>query len=787
MDLQKLTKDSILLFDGAMGTMLQQRGLAPGGTPEFMNITHPEVVTGIHAEYVAAGTDIIITNTFQANELKLPDTYSVEEVITAGVHCAKASGAKYVALDMGPLGQLMEPMGTISFQRAYDIAKRQIVAGAAAGADLVLIETCSDIYEVKAAVLAAKENSSLPVIATLTFQEDGRTFVGCDPLTAVVTLLGLGVDALGVNCSLGPKDLMPIVAEILRYSTVPVVVQANAGLPKMGCGQAVYDIGPKEYAAQVLEMVEMGVALVGGCCGTTPEYIRHLKEALHGVTPTVTTPKLITACTSGTKTAVLDNGITVIGERINPTGKKKLKEALRSGDIAYLISEAIDQAQAGCDALDVNVGLPELDEPQMLARVIREVQGVVNLPLQVDSSDPAAIEAGVRICNGKPIINSVNGKREVMEKIFPIAKKYGALVVGLTLDEEGIPPTAQGRLEIARRMLETALSYGIPRQDLLIDCLVLTASAQQEQVRETLEAIKLVKSQLGLKTVLGVSNVSFGLPQRELLNATFLAAAFGAGLDAPILNPLSAKYREVVDSYRVLSGEDSDAEHYIARYANQQPTSAPTTSGNSNLTLEEIILQGRKEQAADKVTELLQTVPPLEIIDQEFVPALNKVGSRFEKGELFLPQLMQSAGAVQKGFVVIKSYMEAQGTKRESRGKVLLATVQGDIHDIGKNIVRMMLENYGYDVVDLGKDVPVEQVVETISRENIRLAGLSALMTTTVSSMKDTIAATQKEGLPCTFFVGGAVLNPEYAQFVGAQHYARDAMESVHIANQFFG
>lgn len=785
-NINELTNDKILFFDGAMGTMLQQRGLMLGGLPELLNLSHPDVVTDIHREYVRAGSDIVTTNTFQAHELKLGTEHSVEEVVSAGVRCARESGAQYVALDVSTFGQLMEPMGTVSFERAYEIFRRQMVAGANAGADLIIIETLSDPYEAKAAILAAKENTNLPVFCTLSFQEDGRTFVGCDPLTATMLLQGLGVDALGVNCSLGPELLKPVVETMLKYSRVPVIVQANAGMPVVRDGKTIFDIKPETYAAQVAEMARQGVRLVGGCCGTTPEHIRLLKEKIGGMRPVRTNPLKISACTSGTKTVILDEAVTEIGERLNPTGKKKMQQALRDGDTAYLIGEAIAQTQTGAQTLDVNVSLPELDEPATIAKVIKAVQGVTNAPLQIDSSDPAAIEAGARVYNGKPIINSVNGKKESMEQIFPIVKKYGALVVGLTLDENGIPPTASERLNIARRIRDTARTYGIPDEDLLIDCLVLTASAQQAQVKETLAAIRMVKSELGLKTVLGVSNVSFGLPNREMINAAFLAAALGAGLDAAILNPLSARYREVLDAYRVLNGEDKAAVRYIEKQSAESNNPPPATPDKTALTLAAIIEQGRKEQSAEKVKELLKTTPPLEIIDREFIPALNRVGKRFEIGELFLPQLMLSAQAVQGGFAVISDHMRESGQKRHTKGKILLATVHGDIHDIGKNIVKMLLENFGYEIIDLGKDVPAKTVVDTIIAQNIRLVGLSALMTTTVKSMKDTIAAVRDAGLDCTFFVGGAVLSEEYTKFVGADYYAKDAMESVAIANRFF-
>lgn len=784
LDIAAHIRERLLVFDGAMGTMLQNAGLAPGGLPEEMSVTHPEVLTGIHRAYAEAGSDIVSTNTFQANEFKLAHSrYSVEEIIAAGVGCAKASGARYTALDIGPLGQLMEPMGVLSFERAYDAFARQMVAGEAAGADLIIIETFSDLYEARAAILAARENTALPVLCTMTFQEDGRTFIGCDPLSVAVTLSGLGVDALGVNCSLGPAALLPAVRTLLRHSRVPVMVQPNAGLPSILDGKTVYNVRPEDYAFTVAQMVREGVRIVGGCCGTDPSFIRAVIEQAGSLPYAPPGYERVTACCSGSRTVLLDGGVAVIGERINPTGKKKLQAAIREDDMEYIQGEAIDQADAGSDILDVNVGLPEIDEPAMLAKVVRAIQEVASLPLQIDSADPAAIEAAVRVYNGKPMINSVNGKPESLAAVLPVARKYGALVVGLTLDENGIPPTAEGRLAVARKILRAAGDYGIPREDILIDCLVLTASAQQEQVIETLRAIRLVKAELGVATVLGVSNVSFGLPGRERLNATFLAAAFGAGLDAPILNPLSARYREVVDSYRVLNNEDREAARYIERYTGAADSPAPA-AGERDLT--RIILEGRREEAAPKVAAMLKEMPALEIVGRYFIPALDAVGADFEAGRLFLPQLMQSADTVKNGFEVIRAHLAETGGKRESRGRILMATVRGDIHDIGKNIVRMILENYGFEVVDLGKDVPVEAVVEAIRERDIRLAGLSALMTTTVASMKETIAAVRAAGLPCEFFVGGAVLTPEYAEYVGAAYYARDAMDSVAIANRFF-
>ena len=775
--------DAILLFDGAMGTMLQSAGLPAGGLPEAFNITRPEVVAQIHRAYVAAGCDVVTTNTFQAGAPKLEGSpYSVEEIVSAAVGCAKSSGARYVALDIGPSGQMLEPMGTLTFERAYEIFARQVIAGAKAGANLILIETMSDLYEAKAALLAAKENTALPVAVTMTYQSDGRTFVGCDPVGATLTLCALGADAVGVNCSLGPDALGPVVEQILRYATVPVIVQANAGLPRMVAGETVFPTTPEDYAAYAAGFVRSGVGILGGCCGTTPAFIREIKSRLEGVRYVPPTPQAVTAAVSGTRTVFFDDRFTVIGERINPTGKKRLQQAIRDRDMGHILDEAIKQAEAGADVLDVNMGLPDIDEAEAMRWAVKGIQSVSDIPLQIDSTSTAAIEAGARLCNGRPIINSVNGKQESLDAVLPIAKKYGALVVGLTLDSAGIPPTAEGRLKIARRIVAEAAKYCIPARDILIDCLTLTVSAQQEQAAETLRAIALSKKELGIKTVLGVSNVSFGLPSREILNAAFLASSFGAGLDCAILNPLSQRYREVVDACRVLNGEDIGSKHYIAQYAKEQPALAAPPSG---LTLIDMILQGRKEQSGPKVREMLETMAPLDIIDKHFIPALNQIGERFERGIIFLPQLMQSADAVKNGFQVIRDSAKP-GERGPSKGRVAIATVEGDIHDIGKNIVRMMLENYGYDVVDLGKDVPAEEVALTVREQNIRLVGLSALMTTTVQNMKKTIDLCKASAPDCRFLVGGAVLNEDYAAFVGADWYARDAMQSVEIANRFF-
>lgn len=791
MNVVEYIKHNRLYFDGGMGTMLQNAGLQTGGLPEVYNIEHPDVVLSIHKQYVDAGCDVITANTFQAGEIKLDGCgYSVEEIITAGVTLAKKSGARYTALDIGPIGQLMEPMGTLTFDKAYEIFRRQIVAGYNAGADIVLLETMSDLLEVKAAVLAVRENTDLPVFATMTFQEDGRTFVGCDPVSAAVTLSGLNLDAIGVNCSLGPKELMPVIDELLKYSRVPLMVQPNAGLPKIENGNTVYGISADEFSDYMVVMAKKGVRVLGGCCGTTPEFIKTTKEKTMDI-PLITPEYAhVTAVSSGTKTVVLDDKITVIGERINPTGKKKLKEKLREKDFGYIVGEALSQQKAGADVLDVNCGLPEIDEAETLAKAVKELQAAVNLPLQLDSSDKEAIEAGIRKYNGKPIINSVNAKQESMDAVFPIAKKYGAVIVGLCLDENGIPETAEGRFKCAEKIVLEAKKYGIPKEDIIIDCLVLTASAQQSLVMETINAIKLDKDRLGVKTVLGVSNVSFGLPARALLNSVFLASAFGAGLDSAIINPLNTEVMQAVDTFKVIYNQDKDAVEYIKKYSGYKSEITLSTAASSNENsgdggdLKSLIIDGRRDMVSELTRELLKTNDPVKIIDENFIPALDEVGDRYEKGTVFLPQLIQSAEAVKSGFEVIREFVpKSDGGK----GKIVLATVEGDIHDIGKNIVKMLLENYGYEVIDLGKNVPVDDVVKAALKNDVALVGLSALMTTTVKNMKDTITALKNAGSKAKVVVGGAVLNEEYVEFVGADYYGKDARATVKVANEIFG
>lgn len=784
-------KTQILLFDGAMGTQLQDRGLPIGGIPEHFNLTHPEVVEAIHRDYVAAGADVITANTFQANTTKMAADELAETIRTA-IALAKKSEPKYVAYDMGPTGQLLQPMGTLSFDAAYEMFASQAIIAEQAGADLVIIETVADLLEAKIAVLAVKENTKLPVFVTMTYQEDGRTFVGVDPQTATLTLQNLGVDVLGVNCSLGPKELAPIVATILDYAQIPVMVQANAGLPQMENGETVYKITPETYVAYTQKLLALGVAVVGGCCGTTPEFIRQLRLLISQTERVYPEPKSGTFITSGLKTLEIGKGLSLIGERINPTGKPRLKEALRENNIGYIIQEAVAQRDAGADILDVNVGLPEIDEAKMMVKTIVELQALLDLPLQIDSSETAALEAGARHYNGIPLINSVNGKPSSMAKILPIVAKYGGVILGLCLDDAGIPETAEKRYQIAEKIVHEAGKYGITPDRVMIDPLVLTASAQQEQVPVTLDTIRLVKERLGCKTVVGLSNISFGLPNRALLNGTFLAQAFGAGLDAPIMNPLSDYMMRVVRSLKVFTGQDTNSEDYIAN--EQNATIAVTVANGSEnqvstddtLDLKGMIIKGRKELTAAETRKMLETMTPLDIVNTYFIPALDIVGAQFEKGELFLPQLMQSAEATQQAQEVLKAVLAKSGQKSESLGRLLLATVEGDIHDIGKNIVKMILENYGYDVVDLGKDVPIETVVETVVTQKIKLVGLSALMTTTVQNMKKTITAVKAVAPDTVFMVGGAVLNEEYREFVGADYYAKDAMSSVEITQNFF-
>lgn len=788
MGLRERIKNDILILDGAMGTILQQMGLKLGECPETYNITHPELIAKVHRGYLENGSDIIYTNTLGANAKKLADTpYSVDEVIRAAVSIAKkeaeAFGA-HVALDVGPIGELIEPMGPLAFEEAYRLFAEEIKAGAAAGADLIVIETMTDLYECKAALLAAKENCDLPVICTMSFEETMRTFTGCDFRAMALTLEGLGADAIGINCSLGPNEILPIARELVKYTNLPVVVKPNAGLPSPD--KSFYAVEPEQFAQAVAEAIGFGVTLVGGCCGTDVRYIAAIKKAVSGLKPVNREPVRRFAVCSGTKVVEIDR-VRVIGERINPTGKKLFKQALIDRNIDYILRQAIEQSDAGADILDVNVGIPDIDEPEMLVSAVKAIQSVIDLPLQIDSSDPVAIEAALRVYNGKAIVNSVNGDEKVLANILPLVKKYGAAVVGLTLDENGIPDTAEQRVEIAKRIIERADQYGIAREDVYIDCLTLTVSAQQENAAETLRAVKMVTEQLDVKTVLGVSNISFGLPERELINRSFLIMALQNGLSLPIINPNIRSMMDVVAASEVLLGIDKNSTRYVQRFAapKEAPAESKAPQSDTDMTIAYCIKKGLKQQCRDKARELLSTLPPLEVVSSHLIPALDEVGREYEAGILFLPQLISAAETAKVAFELVNEALP-KGEQRQDK-PIVLCTVKGDIHDIGKNIVKVVLENYGYRIIDLGRDVPPEAVVRAAKESKARLVGLSALMTTTIKSMEETIAALKREGVDCKICVGGAVLTPEYAVKMGADFYAKDANEAVAVAKQVYG
>jgi 5-methyltetrahydrofolate--homocysteine methyltransferase len=790
MNFKEFMKNKIVVFDGAMGTQLQKKGLNLGEVPETLNITDIDKIIDIHREYLLAGAHVITSNTFGANELKLKRTeYEVEEIIDSGIKAAMAARdgrEAFVALDIGPIGELVEPMGSLTFDRAYEIFRRQIVQGAKSGADLILIETMTDLYELKAAVLAAKENCDLPVLATMSFEKDHRTFTGCLPSSFALTIGGLGVDALGINCSLGPKETLEIVKDLVKWTDKPVIVQPNAGMPAVRNGEVHYDVDSEEFADVVLEYINLGVQIVGGCCGTTPAYIREISNRIDELLPIPLEEKKIAALCSPSNT-VLIQGVKVIGERINPTGKKLFKEALRNGDIDYILKQGISQVEAGAHILDVNVGLPEIDEKAMMVQVIKKLQSVTSVPLQIDSSDFEAIESGLRYYNGKAIVNSVNGEDSVLDTILPLVKKYGAAVVGLTLDERGIPNSAHERYKIAEKIVEKAASYGIKKEDVYIDTLTLTCSAQQKEVVETIKALTLVKEKLGVKTVLGVSNISFGMPRRELINETFLAIAMSAGLDLPILNPNDSGMMDKISAFKVLYNCDEGSKLYIEKYKDSMKGKSHGVSTNQMPELKDIVIKGLKNQAANCVSELLKNKTELEIVNEYLIPALDVVGDEYEKGIIFLPQLIQSAETVKEAFNVLKESLKGKEEKGISKGKIILATVKGDIHDIGKNIVKVILENYNYDIIDLGKDVAVERIIEEAKKQNEPfIVGLSALMTTTMKSMSRTIDELRANKINCKVMVGGAVLTHEYAMNVGADYYARDAKEAVEIAKKVF-
>lgn len=790
MELRERLKNGFIVFDGATGTMLQNAGLKAGEIPEVLNIRNRDLIIDTHKKYLDAGAMVITTNTFGANELKLKDSgVTVEEAVDAAVTNAREAliGRQgWVALDIGPIGELLKPMGTLSFERAYEIFRRQVVQGVRSGADLILIETMTDLYESKAAILAAKENSDLPVFFTMSFEESGRTFTGCSAEAMVITARGLGVDALGVNCSLGPIEMKPLINRILELSDVPVMVQPNAGIPVVVDGKTEYRVTPEQFAECMKEFAENGARILGGCCGTTDRHIELLSETLKTMKIKKIDRTFPSCICTPTKVVNIDE-VRIIGERINPTGKKLFKEALKKGDLDYIMREAIAQVEAGAEILDVNVGLPEIDEEKMMVKVIEELQSIIDTPLQIDSNNPEVIDKALRIYNGKAIVNSVNGEDEILDRVLPIIKKYGAAVVGLTLDSRGIPATAAGRFEIAEKIVKKAASYGIDRGDVYIDCLTLTAAAQQKEVRETLKALDMVKEKLGVKTVLGVSNVSFGLPNRGLLNRTFLGAALAAGLDLPIINPLDKGMIDVINAFKMLWFQDENCERYVETYKNSEgETPKSIVDKKSSQGLHEIIEKGLKEEALDATVRLLEKLEPLEIINGYIIPALDSVGDKYEKGDIFLPQLIQSAETVRNAFTAIKEKIAATSAEEVNKGRIVLATVKGDVHDIGKNIVKVLLESYGFEVIDLGKDVPKETILREVLEKDVKLVGLSALMTTTVCNMEETINHLRESCPGCKVMVGGAVLNESYAESIGADFFGKDAKESVNIANKFF-
>lgn len=790
MNIRDFIKNNIVYLDGGMGTLLQKSGLQPGELPEHWNISHPEVIREIHKNYYDSGSNVVNTNTFGANTLK----FSIDELDEIICHAVKnadearkaSSGEqkKFIALDVGPTGKLLKPLGDLDFEDAVKIFAETIRLGVKYGVDLITIETMNDSYETKAAVLAAKENSDLPIIVTNAYGENGRLMTGANPAVMAAMLEGMGVDAIGANCSLGPKQLMDVMDELLKYCSVPVAFKPNAGLPKSDGKVTYYDVDADEFAQDIKLSVENGVRIVGGCCGTTPEYIKKVCELTRGMKPKEIEKKTYSVCTSYNKAVFFGEKPILIGERINPTGKKRFKQALLENDIGYILQEAVNQQAKGVHVLDVNVGLPGIDEAQMLTTSVCELQCVTDLPLQIDSSDPVAMESALRRYNGKAMINSVNGKEENMNAIFPLVKKYGGFVVALTLDEKGIPSTVEGRMKIARKILLTAALYGINKKDIIFDPLAMTVSADKMSAVTTLETVKKITEQLGCNTSLGVSNVSFGLPSRELVNAAFFTTAMENGLSAAIMNPYSARMMEAYYSFNVVKGLDDNCMDFI-NFASQQEVQ-PTVKHESSLTLKEAIEKGLKEKSSEITTAMLGENAPLDIVNSHVIPALDDVGKRFEEKKLFLPQLLMSAEAAKASFEVIKAAMAADGNSVK-KGNIVIATVHGDIHDIGKNIVKLLLENYGYNVIDLGKNVPPETVLNAVIENHAPLVGLSALMTTTVPAMEETVKLVKEKAPWCKTVVGGAVLTQDYADKIGADKYAADAMESVRYAETVIG
>lgn len=797
MKFSKFLKNNIVYLDGGMGTLLQELGLKPGEYPELWNITHSDVITKIHKSYFDAGSNVVSTNTFGANSIKFSDN-ELEEIIKCAFRNAKAAKEqsnspqeKFIALDIGPSGKLLRPYGDLDFEDAVNLFKKTVSLGVKYSADLIIIETMNDSYETKAALLAAKENSDLPIIVTNAYGEDGKLMTGASPEAMALMLEGMGADAIGANCSLGPRQLCGVVEKLLEYSSVPVVLKPNAGLPKAVDEKTVYDITPDEFASDVASLVERGVRVVGGCCGTTPDYIKALVEKTKQLRPIPIKEKNITAVSSYTHAVVFEKSPILIGERINPTGKKRFKEALLENDMDYILNEAVCQQEKGVHILDVNVGLPGINEKDMLTRAVKEIQAVVDLPLQIDTADCLAMESALRLYNGKPLINSVNGKRESMESVFPLVKKYGGAVIALTLDENGIPDNAEERIKIAKSILDTAKKYGIEKKDIIFDTLVMTVSTGASAAKATLEALRYVKNKLGCHTSLGISNVSYGLPNRDAVNGTFFALALENGLSAAIMNPYSADMMKTYYAYKALKGFDENCLEYIGAQelfntaADNTKASPQKPADDFKSELSRAIGKGLKEKAGEITKELLKVSSALDIVEADIIPALNTVGVGYENGQVFLPQLLMSAEAAKSSFEVIKSYMSSDA-KAQGKGPFVIATVEGDIHDIGKNIVKLILENYGFDVIDLGRDVAPEAVVNAAVETNAVFVGLSALMTTTLPAMAKTVKMLREIKPNVKIIVGGAVLTKEYADKIGADKYARDAMEAVRYAEALF-
>lgn len=792
----------LLFFDGAMGTVLQSRGLKTGEIPETWNLLHPDTIRQIHEEYLYAGCNIIKANTFGVNAFKCKGTqYSVDELVSAGIRITKEAmsevtaklGEKaqpmYSALDIGSLGKLLKPLGEISFQEAYNTFREVVVSGERAGADLILIETVSDSYEIKAAVLAAKENSCLPVVVTMIFDENGKLLTGGDVASVTAMLEGLGVDAIGFNCGLGPEQMLKLLPELTSCCSIPIVINPNAGLPVVVNGVTQFNVGPEEFARKVKLLIEEGASVVGGCCGTTPKHLEQVVSTCKGMSIQPVTDKKLTVVSSYNHAVYFTRKPLIIGERINPTGKSKFKQALRDHDMEYIYKEGLTQEEKGAHILDVNVGLPEIDEPKLMEEAITGIQAIIDLPLQIDTSDAEAMERALRCYNGKPMLNSANGKKESMETVFPLAKKYGAVVVCLCLDENGIPETAEGRIAIAKKIVDTAAKYGIPKKNLVMDALVLTISTGQDNAMVTLETLRRLRYEMGLHTVLGVSNISFGLPERNRINTAFFTMAMQNGLSAGIVNPSSELMMAAYYSYNALIGEDDNCMEYIEKCTAMGQKEKPVqgTESTSGLPLEDAIVKGLAESAYQATEKLLnEKADSLTIINEKLIPALDIVGKGFEEKKMFLPQLLMSADAAKASFDAIKNTLAKQGKKSKTKAKILIATVKGDIHDIGKNIVKTLLENYGFEMIDLGKDVPPELILQTVQEQHIKLVGLSALMTTTVVNMEETIRLLHDNHADCRIMVGGAVLTQEYADMIGADFYSKDAMGSVRYANDLY-